>query len=96
MLITQTEKYKSIDRAIDLELRRKRFKDDYLNDEEFAVPVYVLRLCEKVHHIIGRDDVSLQDVIRVDTYASGHSDYQRKFSLYCTELALYGSSRSGE
>lgn len=41
---------------------------------------------------VGQPEVSMDDIWRVEGSARGHVDYSRKFSLYCTELALYGRS----
>ena len=38
----------------------------------------------------GQPGVTLDDIWRVEGTAKGHSDYSRKFALYCTELALLG------
>lgn len=35
--------------------------------------------------------VSLDDVIRVESSASGHVDYASKFALHVAELAVYGT-----
>jgi hypothetical protein len=65
--------------------------DDTKIDREFNIPVWARRLCEEVHEIIDREDVSLKDVIDADTYASGHVDYQVKFSRNCCNLDRYGN-----
>lgn len=36
----------------------------------------------------GLPNVTVAQIIRVETQACGHVDYARKFSLYCAELAL--------
>lgn len=36
----------------------------------------------------GLPSVSLAEVARVEQQAFGHSDYTKKFALYCAELAL--------
>jgi len=35
---------------------------------------------------LGKTPVAVGDVERVETMASGHTDYGTKFALYCTEL----------
>lgn len=91
MRITETAVYKAADKAIDDALcSRNSLSGDFSYDVEFGVPLYIRRLCEQLHAIIGRDDVSLRDVVAADTCASGHVDYQRKFALYCAELAEHG------
>jgi len=37
----------------------------------------------------GWASASLADVVRVEQFALGHSDYDTKFALYCCELADY-------
>lgn len=39
---------------------------------------------------LGRPLVSMKDVERAETQASGHSDYSSKFALYCAELVVFG------
>lgn len=34
------------------------------------------------------DQLPIEEVIRVERTASGHSDYARKYAFYCAELAL--------
>jgi hypothetical protein len=41
----------------------------------------------------GSDPVTLAQIEHVETMACGHSDYARKFALYCAELAVYGPGR---
>jgi hypothetical protein len=36
----------------------------------------------------GKDPITMQEITSVETMASGHSDYSRKFALYCAELIL--------
>lgn len=36
----------------------------------------------------GFEQVTLDDIEKVERQAVGHSDYSRKFSLYCAELAM--------
>ncbi|NEA52414.1 hypothetical protein [Streptomyces sp. SID10815] len=35
----------------------------------------------------GRPSIPLDDIVQVERQAAGHSDYSRKFALYCAELA---------
>ncbi len=35
---------------------------------------------------LGKGPVTLARIVRVDGWASGHSDYGRKMALYCAEL----------
>lgn len=37
---------------------------------------------------LGLDPIGIEEVRRVETCASGHTDYWRKFTLYCSELAV--------
>lgn len=38
--------------------------------------------------IRGKIHISLDELIRIETNASGHVDYSSKFALYCAELVL--------
>jgi hypothetical protein len=40
----------------------------------------------------GLPAVKMSDILRVENTACGHSDYYRKFPLYCAELAVGVSS----
>ncbi len=35
-----------------------------------------------------KSPMNLADIIKIETAASGHSDYSSKFALYCAELVL--------
>lgn len=48
------------------------------------------RMHEKVNEIRaarGLSAVAVEDILRVERQAVGHSDYSRKFAFYCAELA---------
>lgn len=48
------------------------------------------RMHEKVNEIRaerGLPVIPVEDVVRVERLAVGHSDYSRKFAFYCAELA---------
>lgn len=64
---------------------RGSLPDDFKRDPEYKECRYVVRMCQKIAGLIG--DVSVKDVLRVERCAAGHVDYQRKFALYCLELA---------
>jgi len=76
---------------IDAALANRRSEPmDGLEDKVHKVPVYVVRMCESLAKAIkanGNPDVTVAEVISVELNASGHSDYHRKFALYCFELA---------
>lgn len=36
----------------------------------------------------GLEPIGIEEVARVETTATGHVDYTRKFALYCAELAV--------
>lgn len=38
----------------------------------------------------GLGSLDLADIARVEQQASGHSDYWRKYTMYCAELAAFG------
>lgn len=59
-------------------------------DQANKAPVYVVNLCRKLVskiHAEGNQAVTLSDVLRVERSACGHTDYLRKFALYCSRLA---------
>ncbi|MFF8784864.1 hypothetical protein [Streptomyces sp. NPDC015125] len=48
------------------------------------------RMHETVNAIRGERDlpaVPVEDIVRAEQHAVGHSDYSRKFAFYCAELA---------
>lgn len=61
--------------------------EDYERHATHGQPNYVVRMCEQLHKQINREDVSIEKVLRVEQYASGHVDYHTKCALYCAELA---------
>lgn len=49
------------------------------------------RMHEKVNDLradLGLPAVPLEDILRVERQAVGHSDYSLKFAFYCAELAV--------
>jgi hypothetical protein len=49
------------------------------------------RMHEKVNDLradLGLPALPLEDILRVERQALGHSDYSRKFAFYCAELAV--------
>lgn len=49
------------------------------------------RMHEKVNDLradLGLHPLSLEDILRVERQAAGHSDYSRKFAFYCAELVV--------
>lgn len=62
--------------------RRDKPPEQWIVDERAAMLTVV-----NVHRArAGKSSLSLVDVERVEGCACGHSDYARKFSLYCAEL----------
>jgi len=47
----------------------------------------MLEAVNDIRRQLGYSPVSLREIIRADSYASGHYDYSAKFALYCAELA---------
>lgn len=66
--------------------REKRIKDgeDWILLEQQTMQQAV----NDIRASLNRPSVSLEDVTRAEIGALGHTDYARKFSLYCAELAL--------
>lgn len=53
-------------------------------------PEYLVRLCNVLASKIqaaGNTSVTLEDVLRVERSACGHTDYEHKFAFYCAQLA---------
>ena len=53
-------------------------------------------MCEKLAQACverGQAGVTIKDVLRLDTMASGHTDYHRKLAPYCRELEQTGPVR---
>lgn len=73
-------------------------RKDYVpvpGDPTWGEPGYVaferdvmLKAVNKERSARGMAPVSLQDFMRVEQLAVGHTDYATKFSLYCAELAV--------
>lgn len=63
-------------------------------DPVHRIPGYVLKLCESLlvecqkRREQGRSPLTLEQVLRADRLACGHTDYVSKLSLYCRELEL--------
>lgn len=54
-------------------------------DRDF-VQMWVFRMCEELVEVMDNDEVTVDDVIKLDTYCSGHIDYLKKFALRLSEL----------
>jgi hypothetical protein len=68
---------------------RNAASGDYDTDAEHRVPVFVSRMCATLAATCADRagaSVPVGDVLRVESMASGHSDYHRKLALYCREL----------
>lgn len=48
----------------------------------------MLAITNAVRRRRGLPEVSQHDIARVEQQACGHSDYARKYAMYCAELAL--------
>ena len=60
-------------------------------------PEYLVRLCSVLASKIqaaGNPSVTLEDVLKVERSACGHSDYEHKFAFYCADLAEKGAVKS--
>jgi hypothetical protein len=63
---------------------------------EHRVPNYVSRMCIALAAVCTQRaglPVEVKDVLRVESSASGHTDYHRKLALYCRELEQRASTR---
>lgn len=62
---------------------------DFEADPAHHVPLFVSRMCESIAKACSErrgQSVDIKQVLKVECLAAGHSDYHRKFALYCTEL----------
>jgi hypothetical protein len=57
---------------------------EWVGFERFAM----LAVTNNVRRRRGLPEVSQDDIARVEQQACGHSDYARKYAMYCAELAL--------
>lgn len=67
----RSEKSKWIDNEIEWMIYERNVMFELVNQER------------KLH---GLEPVKIEDVLRVENCAAGHSDYTRKFALYCAEM----------
>lgn len=76
---------------------RSADRGDYARDPEFGVPKYVSAMCKQLAQMCtqrrgeGQTHVSVRDVLRVESLASGHCDYHPKLTLYVSELERLGA-----
>lgn len=81
------EPYASV---IDSALSQRRQPGSMAQHPVYREPVYVVRMCEALAAKIrgaGNTKVDIQDVLKIERTACGHSDYARKLALRCAELA---------
>lgn len=76
-----------------LEIIRQRTGSprEYAPDPRHQKPKYVVRMCERLAALcrdMGAPWVQLEDVLKKDSLAAGHSDYTSKLALYCAELLV--------
>lgn len=61
-------------------------------DPIHRIPKWVVKMCEKltedISHVRGDNTITLEQVLRADRMAAGHSDYSSKLALYCAELSM--------
>lgn len=66
-------------------------KSEWIGDElEWMIyeREVMLRAINVVRRQRGRPEATMDQVVRMENCAKGHSDYNRKFALYAAELAL--------
>lgn len=79
---------------------RSTDRGDYDRDPEFGVSKYVSTMCAQLAQTCtqrrgdGQPPVFVRDVLRVESFASGHSDYHPKLALYMRELERFGAQDS--
>lgn len=48
----------------------------------------MLEAVNRERHAAGINGVTIEDIVRIERLALGHSDYASKFALHCAELAM--------
>ena len=86
----QKESYDKFKRVIlkHIDNRDKLTTDEYCEmhpDRDF-VQMWVFRMCEELIEVMDNDEVTIDDVIKLDTYCGGHIDYLKKFALRLSDL----------
>jgi len=72
-------------------LRKQRTGTDKVSGEpEWIVAErdHMLTIVNRERATLGKPALDLRPIRRVETMACGHSDYTRKFAIYCAELVL--------
>jgi hypothetical protein len=61
--------------------------DNYMSSEEYPhLPKYVLRMIKDINSKMPNNQ--LENIMGMEQFASGHTDYSSKFALYCAEIYL--------
>ena len=88
--------HQHFDEILSKAMKERPQRQDFLPDphDTHANPGWVLFERQTMHDAInaerttrGLGPIPITEVVRVERCASGHIDYQRKFALYCAELA---------
>jgi hypothetical protein len=79
------EGYKTIIRK-HLNKRDKSTDNTIYERDIFLKPKYVGEMMKELDSQLPKSDID--NINRVETFASGHVDYVRKFALYCAEIHL--------
>jgi len=65
---------------------------DFMGRRELEWVVYerqmMLGMVNHLREERGLDDVTIEEIESVESMATGHSDYAKKFALYCADLAV--------
>lgn len=77
--------YSTIEQALN---SRSVKAGDFETDLDYKAPRYVVRMCMAIQSAALERGarLDLPRVMKAETLASGHSDYHRKFALYCMEM----------
>lgn len=79
--------YKLIDLINQHLKNRGSNKNDYTYVRHEGEVVYVVRMCQQIADMF---DLSYDEVRKIETYCSGHSDYSHKFALRVSQLVQAG------
>lgn len=84
-----TEKMKLRDHFLDLLSAEQKLRNNCIGTEWIQNERRVMFTEINAQRISrGKSPITLQELINVESMASGHSDYSSKFALYCAELVL--------
>ena len=83
---------KFIEKFAQQQLLRKKLTKTIDGEPEWVLAErqFMIQLTQETRKELGFPPVNESLILRAEVEALGHSDYYRKFPLYCAELALTG------